>query len=487
MKRLGTIAVIAGLLLATALFYRLRPEETPPATTHVNATPATSTSVNPTPADTDPKPTTNATSTGTLTLDGGTSHGYLANNDTEDIYAAIDISAKHIEGGTRPPLNLAVVIDRSGSMRGEKIAHAKRAAMRLVDELQTHDRLAIISYSSGVSVDISSVEATQSAKSRMRAAVHQIHSSGGTNIGSGYSRGFQEVQQWKSHESINRVVLLSDGQATVGETRPYVLEGMARSNLQQGVSLTTMGVGLDYNEDLMAGMADQGAGNYYFIDKADTVVSIFGSEFDGLAKTVAKNTSLVISLAEGVELNNLFGFAHERTDNRVMVSLAEFQSGEEKNILLKLRTHPDAVGEYPIMDVDLSYQDVTQDVPKNQRVELASIATDNLEETKTEVNVDVISRVQQVEVAESLKVAMAAYERGEKEQAQQELKRQKRSLRKARKKYKIKGKSYDMAEAELSNTAEQVNKYEQSSSSGKRMIKSKKARGRMILRDSATF
>jgi Ca-activated chloride channel family protein len=321
----------------------------------------------------------------------------------------------------------------------------------------------------------------------MRAAINQIYSGGGTNISDGYSRGFQEVETWKSEESVNRVVLLSDGQATVGETRPEALKSMARSNLQRGVSLTTMGVGLDYNEDLMAGMADEGSGNYYFIDKAETVVSIFKSEFDGLAKTVAKNTSLVISLAEGVELENLFGFSHKRTSRQVMVSLAEFQSGENKNILLKLRARAEATGHHPIMDVDLSYQDVTDDAPKNQHVELVSVSTDDIKKTESEVNVDVISRVQQVEVAESLKDAMAAYERGEKEQAQQELKRQQRSLRKARKKYKIKGEPYDKAEAELAQTANDVDKNDSSSSTGKRMIKSKKARGRMILLDSSSF
>jgi Ca-activated chloride channel family protein len=484
MKRLGTIAVIAGLLLATALFYRLRPEEVPTDPPDVATATPTPT---PEPVKTDPEPTTHASSAGTLTLEAGTSHGYLASGSAEDIYAAIDISGKHVEGGTRPPLNLAVVIDRSGSMRGEKIAHAKRAATQLVDELQPSDRLSIISYASDVSVDISSVEASQAAKARMRAAIRQIYSGGGTNISGGYTRGFQEVRKWKGEDTVNRVVLLSDGQATVGVTHRGTLENMARTNLQQGVSLTTMGVGLDYNEDLMAGMADQGSGNYYFIDAPDSVVSIFKSEFDGLAKTIAKNTSLVISLAEGVELEKLFGFSHERSNKQVMVSLAEFQSGESKNILLKLKARAGATGPSPIMDVDLSYQDVTDDAPKNQRVELASVATDDIEKTKSEVNVDVISRVQQVEVAESLNDAMAAYKRGEKEQAQEGLRRQQRSLRKARKKYNIQGDSFDKAEAELTQTAEQVNRHESSSSSGRRMIKSKKARGRMILMDSSTF
>lgn len=485
MKRLGTIAVIAGLLLATALFYKLRPDEKQteeqPDTTVTKPTPK------PEPVKTGLEPTTHAAADGTLTLEAGISHGYIASDNAENIYAAIDISAKEIEGGTRPPLNLAVVIDRSGSMRGSKLQFAKRAAMRLVDELQPRDRLSVISYASGVTVDITSRKASRAAKSSMRAAIQKIYAGGGTNISGGYDRGFQEVQQWKTDESVNRVVLLSDGKATVGMTNPYSLQRMARTNLQQGVSLTTMGVGLDYNEDLMAGMADQGAGNYYFIDQPNTVVSIFASEFDGLAKTVARNTSVVISLADGVELDNLYGFSFERSDDQVMVSLAEFQSAEKKNILLKLETSAKSAGEQPIMGVDLSYEDVTDDGAKNQNVALSSVITDDIAKTKTEVNVDVISRVQQVEVAESLKEAMAAYDRGDREQAQQVLRRRRSSLKEARKKYDLNEPSFDKAEDELADTASDMDKYDASSNSGKRMIKSKKARGRMILLDKTAF
>lgn len=486
MKRLGTIAVIAGLLLATALFYRLRPE-TQTDGPDVTTTTPTPTPTTDKPTKVEPTPTTEASADGILHLKAGTSHGYLESGTQQDIYAAIDITAQEIEGGSRPPLNLAVVIDRSGSMRGTKLAYAKRAAMKLVDELNPEDRLAIISYASGVNIDMSSRKATNAAKASMRAAISQIGAGGGTNISAGYNQGFQQVRNWKNDETVNRVVLLSDGKATVGDTNPYSLRQTARNHLQQGVSLTTMGVGLDYNEDLMAGMADEGAGNYYFIDQPNTVVSIFESEFDGLAATVARNTSLVITLADGVELAELYGFSHRSSGKQVMVSLAEFQSGEKKNILLKLKAAAGQPGEHPVMDVDLSYQDVTSDSAKNQGVELVSVSTADIDKTKTEVNVDVISRVQQVEVAQSLKEAMAEYEKGNAQQAQHVLRRRRRSLNEARKKYGLKHHSFAEAEDELDKTANEVSKVAPQSASGKRMVKSKKARGRMILLDSSKF
>ncbi len=486
MKRLGTIAVIAGLLLATALFYRLRPE-------HKDDTPDQVAEVQPTPKPVPvehakaPTPTTHASAAGVLKLDAGISHGYLASGSQQDVYAAIDISAKKIEGATRPPLNLAVVIDRSGSMRGTKLDYAKRAAMRLVDKLTPDDRLAVVSYATGVSINMTSRKATGAAKASMRAAIQAIEAGGGTNIYDGYARGVQQVRRFKTDETINRVVLLSDGKATVGDTNPYDLQNMARRYLRQGVSLTTMGMGLDYNEDLLSAMADQGSGNYYFIDKPTSVVSIFQSEFQGLAATVARNTSLVISLADGVEIEELYGFSHDSTNNQVLVSLAEFQSGENKNILLKLRANAGAAGKRPIMKVDLSYQDVASDSAKNEHVRLASVSTNDIQKTTTEVNVDVISRVQQVEVAQSLKDAMAAYEKGDAQQAQQVLRRRRRVLHHARAKYHINEPNFAAAEDELDKTANQLGSVPSGSSSGKRMIKTKKARGRMILLDSTAF
>ncbi|MFP4598484.1 MAG: vWA domain-containing protein [Persicimonas sp.] len=486
MKRLGTIAVIAGLLLATALFYRFRPEEEPVEPPEVTTTTPDPTPVEP-PADDRPTPTTDASADGTLSIEAGMSHGYLASGTSDETYAAIDIEAKEVEGGARPPLNMALVIDRSGSMNGTKMQYAKRAAQRLVDELGPHDRLSIVSYSTDVSVDISSRRATEAAKASMRASIDRLGAAGGTNISGGFTRGTQQVQQNKSQESINRVVMLSDGRATVGTTHIPQLRQMARQSLQKGVSLTTMGVGLDYNEDLMSAMADEASGNYYFIDKPDTVVSILESEFDALAETVARKTSLVITLPDGVELEQLYGFSHKRTRDQVLVSLAEFQSGQTKNILLKLRPTADKAGKLPIMGVDLSYQDITDDKDKNHTLELAAVVTDDVEKTEEMVNTEVISRVQQVEVANSLQVAMAAYQDGNTAQAQEQLRNQRRSLRKAREKYNLEDKSFDKADRELSGTSSNMQRSAPSSAAGKRTIKSKKARGRMIMKDKSSF
>jgi DNA-binding protein Fis len=170
-----------------------------------------------------------------------------------------------------------------------------------------------------------------------------------------------------------------------------------------------------------------------------------------------------------------------------MVALAEFQSGEKKNILLKLNTSARSAGELSVMDIDLSYEDVTDDGAKNQNVALSSVVTDDIAKTTTEINVDVISRVQQVEVAESLKEAMVAYDRGDKAQAQQVLEKRRSSLRRARKKYDLQEPAFAEAESELTETANDMDRYDSSSNSGKRMIKKKKARGRMILLDKTSF
>jgi Ca-activated chloride channel homolog len=488
MKRLGTVAVIAGLLLATALFFRFSAEQEEAPEPDEPASAAVEPAEEPPPEPKDDDPVTDAVAEGTLTMKVGTSHGYLASGEPGEVFAAIDIDAKEIEGGTRPPLNVAVVIDRSGSMRGHPMQYARQAADQLVGELQPGDRLSVVTYASDVSVDLPSAEATQASQARMRQAISRISAGGGTNISGGLQKGVEQVERYKTSESVNRVVLMSDGQANVGITSRSGLEELARNSLQKGISVTTMGMGLNYNEDVMSAMADKGSGNYYFIDQSSQIVSVFKSELDGLAETVARNTSVVITLPDGVEVDELYGFSHQRTRNQVMVSLAEFRSGESKDILLKLRTDAGEAGERPLMDVDLDYDDVTDDEAKSLQVGLASVITDDIKKTRDEVNTDVIARVEEIEVANSLNEAMAAYDRGETERAQSVLRKRRTKTRQTRKKYKLPNAAkFDKAEQELESTADSLGSTSSGSAEGKRMIKSNKARGRMIMMDSSKF
>jgi Ca-activated chloride channel family protein len=484
MKRLATILAVIGLLIGAAVYYsaRTQPDPTP--------NPPTANKPVEKPEKSEHDPSTDATSEGTLTLTSSVSHGYFKRDADNDVYAAIDIKAKEVEGGERPALNLAVVIDRSGSMNGDKIVNARRAANQLVDSLSSKDRLSIVTYGSYAQVNVASQRTDTAGKARLRSAISRIGASGGTNIGAGLRLGRQQIKSAASDGSVNRIILLSDGHPTVGNTSTSALGAQATSILNTGTSVTTMGVGLDYNEDLMATLADKGAGNYYFIDEPTAAVAFFQTEFDGLAATVAKNTSVVIKLPESVALEKLYGFEHERSGQRVMVPLAEFHSAEQKNILIRLSAKPDSLGEVDVLDVSLSYDDAVEEKPGHQSVTLTSVVTNDASKFEKDVNTDVIARVEQVEVAESMKAAMSAYQDGDRDRAQRVLQQQRTKMAETQKKYNMPAttkRKFDRVDRELEDTMGVVGSASNSSDEGKKMIKSKKARGRMILMEKSAF
>lgn len=490
MKKFASIAAVVGLLLAAAIYYGnmnkqpvgpdVDPQPTPDPQPIVNT---------PIPVKSTDAPSTMAVQDGTLKLTSAISHGYLAKGPGNDVYATVDIQAIKFQGQSRPPLNIALVIDRSGSMSGEKIEHARDAARKLVDVLSPQDRLAIVSYGSDVTIDFASRQVTVENRPHMLSAIDGITVSGGTNLSGGYERALQEVKRWKDDNSINRVLLMSDGNANIGVTYLPDLERMARQGLTDGVSLTSVGVGLDYNEDLMTRMANEGAGNYHFIDNFNKIAGVLEQELQGLSTTVARNTSVMISLAPGVKLQNLYGYPFRQNGQTVMIPLAEFYSEQSKNILIKLSVPGDMDSKRPVMDVQLSYNDITKDTQAHQKLALHSVVTSNAELLGKAVDVNVISRVQQVEVANTFQQAMDKYESGDVRGAEAMITETQHNMRQTRAKYAPmqKNADFDRVDREMDKLKGSINAAPAASDEGRRLRKSSKARSNYILMDTNSF
>lgn len=486
MKQLGTIGVVVLLLLGAAFYYSSL-TKTEPVTEPVAEKPTDPTPVEPAPAELNP--TMNGTVGDTLTLRAAISNGYVPANRPSDLFAAIDIDAIAYEGDQRPPLNVAVVLDRSGSMSGHKIENAKASARRIVNMLGVNDRLALVSYGSDVTVDFSSRLMNSANKTEALRAVNTILDGGGTNLSGGFERGFDQIGRWKNAEAVNRLILLSDGHANIGMTHADGLVGLSRTALETGVSVTTMGIGLDYNEDLMTKMANEGAGNYYFIDRPETIVTAFDTELNGLKSVVARDTALVVELGDGVVLDELYGFPHRVENGKIYIKLAEFNSSQSKDILMKLKASPgvhDSLSE--VVKVELVYDDVISSKAKHHELVLASVVGTDDAEIAKHTNVDVVARVQQIEVATTMQQAMELYEEGRTAEAEDKIVRTQRRMRQRRSTYVLPGAAaFDSADRELDDMKDAVNAAPAKSESGKRLIKSKKSRSNAIYLDSVAF
>jgi len=200
----------------------------------------------------------------------------------------------------RPQLNLGLVIDRSGSMMGSKIGYARFAASYAIEQLLPSDRVSITIYNNQIETLVPSTLATD--KSHLLQEIKKITARGNTALHGAWMQGGIQVSQHLNPEHLNRVILLSDGLANVGETNPDVIASDVNGLTKRGVSTTTMGIGDDYNEDLLEAMARSGDGNYYYIQSPEQLPSIFQQELLGLMATVGTNVTLGIEPQAGVEM-----------------------------------------------------------------------------------------------------------------------------------------------------------------------------------------
>ena len=190
MKKFASIAVVVCLLFGAAIYFANLQGTGTPASKPGTPEPALS-------PPTSGTPVTRAVSPGTLTLSAQSSQGYLSAEETTSLYATLDVKAIEHHSAKRPPLNVSIVIDRSGSMSGNKIIHARQAATQLVNLLGPKDRVSVVSYSNDVTVDFPSSLVDESSRHRLLGAIDSIYIGGGTNLSGGFESGLGQVNAWK--------------------------------------------------------------------------------------------------------------------------------------------------------------------------------------------------------------------------------------------------------------------------------------------------
>lgn len=338
---------------------------------------------------------------------------------SKDLYA---VTTLEVVGGVRPdrkPLALSVVLDVSGSMEGEKkLHHVIEATKFVVDRLGKDDRISIVAYETGTHT-VYVPDGSPDAEAAHR-ALNKLHPLGGTNMEAGLRLGLKNLAGLGVEGAARRLLLLSDGQANQGISSIEGLSEIAATVRELGGSVSTFGVGADYNEDLMAKVAEAAGGNYHVIDRGAQLAEVFSKEFSELGSLVGNKVRLKLDLPEGLEVAEAYGYPMEGGD----IVLRDLYYGMKTKVVLRLKVAKDAPTSGKAHVVErLAFHDVEAEKDRLLTAEAAFEWTDDEAAEEASADPAVVAVVEEVEGARELDEASRAYASGDQAKAKKLLQR----------------------------------------------------------------
>ncbi len=317
----------------------------------------------------------------------------------------------------RVPLNIAVVLDRSGSMAQEdKLANAKKAIKFIIKNLGKKDIISIVTYDDRVKVPVLPVKGSE--KNRLIKLVDEISTGGSTNLSGGLMEGYNQVKVNYSSGRINRVLLISDGLANVGIRDPRMIEKIVQTKSRDSITVSSFGVGKYFNEKLLTGIAEYGNANYYYIDESDKIPEIFSRELAGLLAVAAQNARIEIKGLNGATVKRVFGYKYKTVDNNTEVRMGDIVSEEKKIALAEIVLPETQKSNLKIAELVFSYDDSISDfrrVVKRSNIVISHTADSKL--IAASRNPSVVRDIEMFRSSELMEKTMDMVDRGDVEGA----------------------------------------------------------------------
>lgn len=344
------------------------------------------------------------------------------------VHVLIELAADSVERANRAPINLALVLDRSGSMSARrKLEYAKAAAHIAIDQLAPTDRVAIVAFDSVSTILLPSAPAGD--RAALHAVVDGLSPGGSTNVSGGLLDGLAEVQRHLKREHVNRVMLLTDGLSNFGETAPEAFARIADGAAAQGISVSTMGLGAEFSEDVLVSIAEHAGGRYYYIESPEQMASIFRGEVQGMQAIVARDCKLTLTGQHGAVVEQVFGYRGAALTPGAALTVGDLYSAQTRKLVVRLRVPANAPVDASLLDVRLTYQDArsNQQVTGTKPARVAPVV--ELAKAEASVDRDVAGRVESVLAAARLEEAMTQLDRGDRSSAARLLAEQVRATR----------------------------------------------------------
>ncbi len=254
------------------------------------------------------------------------------------------------------PVDMVVVLDRSGSMDGKKIRFAKDAILKMVKNMDVEDCFGLISYSDRVTIESELMSLTEFDRKRFPVEVNRIRVGGSTNLGEGLRQGIRMMEKMKKEERMGKIVLISDGLANRGIVDTQTLGQMAGQAPEIGFSVSTVGVGNDFNEVLMTGIADKGAGTYHYLENPDAFAKVFLNELDRTKNIAASGLEIRIPLSPGMKLTGASGYPVIYKDNTAIVRPGNLYGGQSRKLFLTFHISTEKVKTFSLQNIEMRYR-----------------------------------------------------------------------------------------------------------------------------------
>jgi len=279
-------------------------------------------------------------------------------NTQQLVYVLIEAVPGAAMAQVEMPLNLSLVLDKSGSMQGKKIENLRQAAKLVVDRLGPDDLLSIVAFSDRKYRIADSQPVTD--KDELGRKIDRIRDGGGTAISGGMAQGLFELEKGLDPGRVSRMLLLTDGQ-TFGDEKQCKKIGAEAG--KKGIVVHALGLGDDWNEDLLDAVAEASGGSADFIDSPDKIVPFFEMAVQSMQDTVVQNAQMILRLANGVTprqvwqvlpmISNL-GY-RPLSDRDVQVGLGELEKGQSRSLLVELLVGSRPAGTYRLAQAEISY------------------------------------------------------------------------------------------------------------------------------------
>jgi Ca-activated chloride channel homolog len=367
----------------------------------------------------------------TVMLDARLGHEALGQNGSGETYLFAQVTGSETAAvGQAPPVNLGIVIDRSGSMKGERIAHAMDAASVAVERMRDGDMVSVVAFDTRSDVIVPPTVVGPDTRRSIESRIRGIRLGGDTCISCGLESAMHELMNGqKPTDGVSRMLLLSDGATNSGIRDIPGLRNLAARMRDRGCTISTIGVDVDFDEKVMAAIANEANGRHYFVRNAAGLSNIFTQEFDSLVASVARDGELQLTLAPGVEVDQVFDRAFRREGDKIIVPFGSVSKGQQKTVLMKLRMPVGSAGQKPVADLKLVYRDL---VDRTDGSCGGTLALD-VREGASDPSLDpfVAARLERSRTAQTLTQVNLLVEGGKIDEARQQLAGRRAELKKA--------------------------------------------------------